>query len=109
MTKPIIFSILYATAMALTAPTVANAAATPQSRETVASALSQGRWVKFKVDANGIHEFTHDELVALGFSSPERVRVYGYPASALADHDPENSPAGMPEVASIHDACKLLF
>lgn len=75
----------------------------------VASPLSEGRWVKISVDSMGLYQVTHSRLRDLGFSDPERVRVYGYPASELADHDIDSAPAGLPELASVHASGKLLF
>ncbi len=73
------------------------------------SPLSSGRWVKIRVDSAGIHQMTHASLVSLGFPDPERVRVYGYGAVTLNDHDLTAAPLGLPEVASVHAAGKLLF
>lgn len=74
-----------------------------------ASPFSEGRWVKLSVDSAGIYQVTHSRLRDLGFSNPECVKVYGYPASELAGHDLAAVPSGLPEIASAHAAGKLLF
>ncbi len=71
--------------------------------------MSEGRWVRISVDSLGLYQVTHSRLRDLGFGDPERVRVYGYPASELADHDFGSAPAGLPELASVHASGKLLF
>jgi len=42
------------------------------------SVLSEGRWVKIRVDRNGIYKLTYAELKKMGFSDPSKVSVHGY-------------------------------
>ena len=44
---------------------------TPQSK------LATGKWVKIAITDNGVYELTYDELLSMGFSNPDRVRIYG--------------------------------
>lgn len=75
-----------------------------------ASVLSQGRWVKVKVNTTGMQEITFDQLRALGFTSPEKVAVYGYPGSLLRDYNfSESIPDDLPAVASAVYGDKLVF
>ena len=48
------------------------------------SRLAQGKWVKVKVDTEGIQQITHEQLRNWGFKNPEDVAVYGYGGTALA-------------------------
>ncbi|MDE6042741.1 MAG: hypothetical protein K2G07_04240, partial [Muribaculaceae bacterium] len=41
------------------------------------SRLAQGKWVKVKVDTEGIQQITHEQLRSWGFKKPEYVTVYG--------------------------------
>ena len=41
------------------------------------SLLSSGKWVKIKTNGKGIHKIRYEQLLAWGFSSPERVNLYG--------------------------------
>lgn len=41
------------------------------------SKLSKGTWVKVETPAEGIYQFTFDQLRQMGFSNPARVQVYG--------------------------------
>lgn len=42
------------------------------------SALAQGRWMKVRVDADGLYRIPTSTLRAWGFDNPQRVRVFGY-------------------------------
>ena len=53
---------------------------------TQQSALRSGHWVKIKVRESGMHQITDAELRAMGFTDPEKVAVYGYPAVSLSDY-----------------------
>lgn len=50
-------------------------AATPDWKTT--SLLASGKWVKLRTTGKGIHKIRYDQLQAWGFSSPERVNIYG--------------------------------
>ena len=41
------------------------------------SRLANGRWVKIFIPESGMYEITYEELIQMGFSNPELVRVYG--------------------------------
>ena len=91
--------------VALTASLTASASLT----EPTTSALSAGKWVKIRVEADGMYQFTDAELRALGFSSPEKVCVYGYPPTMLLTHDFNLMPVDVSQIASLHDGGKLVF
>lgn len=42
------------------------------------SVLSEGRWVKLGITTDGMYRLTRNALKAMGFSKPERVRLFGY-------------------------------
>ena len=42
------------------------------------SVLSEGRWVKLRIDETGIYRLSYDDLRSMGFSDPARVSVHGY-------------------------------
>lgn len=93
------------TAVALTASLTATAALT----EPTTSAMSTGKWVKIRVETDGMYQFTEDQLRALGFSAPEKVCVYGYPPNMLLSHDFDLMPVDVGQVASLYDGGKLVF
>lgn len=41
------------------------------------SVLNSGNWVKIKIERDGIYQLTFEELKELGFTNPEKVRVFG--------------------------------
>ena len=47
------------------------------------SRLAKGRWVKIGIEDSGVYEITHEELRTLGFTSPERVALFGAGGTAL--------------------------
>lgn len=49
------------------------------------SRLAQGRWVKIAVEQDGMYLLADQQLRGWGFSSPERVKVYGYGGKRLPD------------------------
>lgn len=59
--------------------------ASASSRYASSSVLSSGKWVKIKVTENGVHKITHSELARMGFSNPDRVRLYGYGGHMLPE------------------------
>lgn len=64
-------------AAALCLPATAATASPSKIVFAQSSVLAQGKWVKIKVENDGIHSITHEKLSELGFSRPELVRVYG--------------------------------
>ena len=60
--------------------------AAPTGRYAENSVLSSGRWVKIQVAESGIHKITYEQLVNMGFSSPQNVRIYGYGGAMLSEN-----------------------
>ncbi|MDR1746031.1 MAG: type IX secretion system sortase PorU [Tannerella sp.] len=48
------------------------------SQYAAQSVLSEGKWVKIRVDKTGIYKLTYSDLKKMGFSEPEKVSVHGY-------------------------------
>ena len=55
------------------------------SKYAPSSKLASGHWVKVKVDKNGIYELTYDELQAMGFNTPSKVRIYGQGGHVISE------------------------
>lgn len=62
----------------LTAAVQAKATSTTTERWQRNSVLSQGKWVKIRVAEEGIYALSPEQLKQLGFTQPQRVKVYGY-------------------------------
>lgn len=41
------------------------------------SPLAEGQWIKIGVDKTGVYEISHEALLSMGFSEPEKVGVFG--------------------------------
>ena len=54
-----------------------SAASFNTSQYATKSKLATGKWVKVKVEESGIYEITFDELAEMGFTNPNKVRIYG--------------------------------
>ncbi len=58
--------------------TLAQAANTKKERYADHSVLATGNWVKIRVKTEGIYQLTHEQLAQMGFSNPDKVKLYGY-------------------------------
>jgi len=47
------------------------------SAQTTTSVLTNGNWYKLKIAQSGVYKLTYQQLKTMGFSAPEKVRVYG--------------------------------
>lgn len=41
------------------------------------SVLQSGKWIKISVDTSAIHKITYEQLIDLGISNPQNIKVYG--------------------------------
>ena len=86
-----------------------QASALSTSRYATNSKLASGHWVKVKVDKNGIYELTYDELNAMGFSSPEKVRIYGQGGHILSESLNGSQTDDLAAVPYAHANNKIFF
>ncbi len=56
------------------------------------SVLASGRWYKVKIASSGIYKLSYEKLKGMGFSDPDKVRVYGNGGAMLpvANSDPRD-------------------
>lgn len=73
------------------------------------SKLSAGTWVKCRVSEEGIYKVTFDQLRAMGFQHPEKVRVFGYGGNLLSESLNADYIDDLPEVSSYLGESYLLF
>ena len=59
-------------------PEMAEATWADGSRYASNSLLSEGKWVKIRVDKTGIYKLSYADLKNMGFSDPSKVSVHGY-------------------------------
>lgn len=70
--------------------TVPNVEARTRAAETSGryaehSLLATGKWVKVRVQSEGVYELTKSALSSMGFSNPDKVRLYGYNVPVLRE------------------------
>lgn len=70
----------------------------PVSRYASNSLLASGKWVKIRVKSEGVYELTKSKLSSMGFSKPDRVRLYGYNVPVLREGNIELIPDDMQEI-----------
>lgn len=71
------------------------------NRYAPSSVLSEGRWVKIKVDETGIYKLTAADLKKMGFSDISKVGVFGYGGWMLDEDFSKNTYIDdLPEVAT---------
>jgi hypothetical protein len=68
---------------------------TLKSAHAVNSPLAAGRWVKVQTNQTGIHRITFEALKLLGFKSPQKVKVFGFPGSQLPQMNSVASPGDL--------------
>ena len=73
------------------------------------SLLSSGRWTKIRVRTTGVFKITDAELRKMGFSRPEKVRVFGYGGYLLSQRFSEHPAADLPEVPLLRLSDGVLF
>lgn len=65
---------------------------TLKSSPVANSVLANGRWVKAQTDQSGIHKITFTALRSMGFQSPQKVKVFGFPPGQLPQMNSAPSP-----------------
>lgn len=76
---------LYALLISVIAAAAITLCALPADTYAPHSVLAEGRWVKISVPQTGLYRITPAQLRAWGFSSPDKVRVFGYGGRRIAD------------------------
>lgn len=80
-------------------PSIAKASAEPST-----SVMASGHWVKIRVDSDGMYQLTYDRLRELGFSNPEKVKLFGYQPNVLLTHRPEQMPSDLTPLYSVNES-----
>lgn len=50
---------------------------TPKNGFITNSLLSNGKWVKIRIETDGVYQLTYSELVSMGFDNPANIRLFG--------------------------------
>ncbi len=73
------------------------------------SRLASGKWVKIAIPETGIYEITDDELVAMGFSNPASVQIYGCGGAPISETLNGNYPDDLQPISVARLGGKLCF
>ncbi len=73
------------------------------------SVLSSGTWVKIRISGAGVYQLTNSDLRSMGFSNPERVKLYGLNMEVLPESGLENLPGDITEIPLYRMSDKVLF
>ena len=73
------------------------------------SVLANGRWVKIKTDQAGVYQLTTSQLRSMGFSNPDRVRLYGLNLEVLPETMIEKIDDDLVEMPLFRTGDRLLF
>ncbi|MDR2928265.1 MAG: type IX secretion system sortase PorU [Cytophagaceae bacterium] len=80
-----------------------------QDRYACQSVLASGKWMKVSVAETGIHKITYAQLLEWGFSSPNKVRVFGYGGEMLPEANNDYRPDDLPETPAWHYNSAIYF
>lgn len=92
-----------------TSPAAYVRTASQEQRVVFHSRLSKGRWVKLRVEDNGVHMLTHARLRGMGFDNPGKVRLYGYGGHPLSESNTDSWIDDLCEVPLWRVDDRLLF
>ena len=73
------------------------------------SVLASGKWVKIRVQQNGVYKITKSELAKMGFTDPSKVRLFGYGGHILPETNIAAISDDLQEVPLWRNANNLLF
>lgn len=73
------------------------------------SVLNTGKWIKIQVEKDGIYKLTLSDLKKMGFSSLDKVAIYGYGGWQVDEDFSKTYIDDLPEVAVWKGADYLLF
>lgn len=91
-------------------PVAARASrAVASTKTTENSVLSSGRFVKIRISDSGVYRITSAELRGMGFSNPDKVRLYGYGGYLLSNRFSEHPADDLPEVPLYRSGDGVLF
>ena len=80
-----------------------------ENRYAESSVLATGKWMKISIAESGIHKIPYSKLTEWGFSTPSRVRVFGYGGEMLPAANRIARPDDLPEVAVWHHNNAIYF
>lgn len=86
-----------------------SSASPSDSRYADSSMLAQGKWVKVRVTETGVHRISHNELRAMGFADPAKVRLFGQGGQMLSEKNIQDCVDDLKEVPLYRGDSYVLF
>ena len=62
------------------------------------SVLKSGKWYKIKIEHSGVYKISYEDLISLGFSTPDNIRVYGQSGEQLSFFNESNFADDLEEI-----------
>ena len=106
MNKKTLYSLVAAVVMLAAAP---RALAFEASHYADSSKLAQGTWVKIAVSESGIYQITASDAQRWGFSSLDRLHVFGTGGAPLSETLTEDIADDLPQVPVLRTGNRILF
>ena len=107
MNKRNIFIALFV--IILLASTSLSASAFSASKYATTSKLSSGQWVKISIPEDGMYQITSRELIKMGFSNINDVKVYGAGGNPISEVLDGSAPDDLVQVPSKIVGNKIVF
>ncbi|MBQ2075227.1 MAG: type IX secretion system sortase PorU [Muribaculaceae bacterium] len=107
MNKRNIFIALFV--IILLASTSLSASAFSASKYATTSKLSSGQWVKISIPEDGVYQITSRELIKMGFSNINDVKVYGAGGHPISEMLDGSAPDDLVQVPSKIVGNKIVF
>ena len=107
MNKRNIFIALFV--VILLASTSLSASAFSASKYATTSKLSSGQWVKISIPEDGVYQITSRELIKMGFSNINDVKVYGAGGHPISEVLDGSAPDDLVQVPSKIVGNKIVF
>lgn len=86
-----------------------KAHALPADHYAANSVLSEGRWMKVRINETGMQLISNADLKALGFSDPSKVNVYGTGGRMVREALTSDMPDDLPLIESVHTSRGIIF
>ena len=73
------------------------------------SRLATGNWVKITIPEDGVYEITYEELRAMGFNNPAKVKIYGNGGNRINEVLNGRAPDDLKAVPMLREGNKICF
>lgn len=100
---------LMLTAVLLALGAWSQSLAMPSGHFATVSKLATGNWVKVSLDEDGMYQITDAQLKSMGFTSPEKVKVFGNGGTQLSEILNTSIPDDLNQIPVLRTGGKIIF